>query len=105
MAQFNKILESENFLESKVKQERYLSKNVKKDNAKFELLTWWKINSIRYRVLSKVARDILGERYSYTSKIYIVASKLAFSTTDQVLDHFGSNLSPIMVEALICVQN
>ncbi|XP_041020371.1 uncharacterized protein LOC121261986 [Juglans microcarpa x Juglans regia] len=57
------------------------------------------VNSIRYRVLSRVARDVLAVPIS------TVASESAFSTAGRVLDLFCSSLSPLMVEALICTQN
>ncbi|KAF5443414.1 hypothetical protein F2P56_035970 [Juglans regia] len=99
LAQFKKHLELENSLESKSEVERYLSEKCIEDDANFNLLTWWKVNSIRYRVLSRVARNVLAVPIS------TVASESAFNTTGQVLDHFCSSLSPLMIEALICTQN
>ncbi|KAG7943234.1 hypothetical protein I3843_15G028400 [Carya illinoinensis] len=92
-------LESENSLESKSELERYLIEKCEKSDPKFDLLNWWKVNSIRYPVLSKVARDVLAVPTS------TVASESAFSTAGRVLDPFRSSLSPLMVEALICTQN
>ncbi|KAG6713707.1 hypothetical protein I3842_05G167000 [Carya illinoinensis] len=94
-----KRLELENALESKSELEIYLSEKCEKDDAKFDLLTWWKVNSFRYRVLSRVARDVLA------IPISTMASESAFSTANRVLDPFRSSLSPLMVEALICTQN
>ena len=65
----------------------------------FDILAWWKVNSPRYRVLSRVAQHVL------TILVFIVALKFAFSTTGRVIDPFWSSLSPLMVEALICGQN
>ena len=41
---------------------------------KFEILGWWKANSNRYQVLSKMARDVLAVPIS------TVASESAFNT-------------------------
>ncbi|XP_041017905.1 zinc finger BED domain-containing protein RICESLEEPER 2-like [Juglans microcarpa x Juglans regia] len=98
-AQIKKCLESDNSLATKSELERYLSEKCEEDDVKFDLLTWWKVNSIRYCVLSRVARDVLAVPIS------TVASESAFSTAGRVLDPFRSSLSPLMVEALICTQN
>ncbi|KAL6959552.1 hypothetical protein U1Q18_052498 [Sarracenia purpurea var. burkii] len=49
--------------------------------------------------MSRLARDVLAIPVS------TVASESAFSTGGRVIDPFRSNLSPNMVEALICTQN
>ena len=51
-------------------------------DVKFEILGWWKTNSDRYQVLSKMARDVLAVRVS------TVASESAFSTRGCILDPF-----------------
>ncbi|KAA0034838.1 putative transposase [Cucumis melo var. makuwa] len=63
------------------------------------LLTWWKVNSSRFKIISQVARDIYG------IPISTVPSKSAFSTGGRVLDSFRSSLTPQTAEALICAQN
>ncbi|XP_035548690.1 zinc finger BED domain-containing protein RICESLEEPER 1-like [Juglans regia] len=98
-AQIKKRLESENSLETKSELERYLCEKCEGDDVKFNLLTWWKVNSIKCRMLSIVVQDV------FAVLISTVASELAFSTAGRVLDPFRSSLSPLMVEALICTQN
>ncbi|KAL0427394.1 UNVERIFIED_CONTAM: putative AC transposase [Sesamum latifolium] len=66
---------------------------------KFDILNWWKVNSYRFSILSKIARDILAVPVS------TVASESAFSTGGRVLDAFKSLLSPKIVQALICAQD
>ncbi|KAK4409334.1 Zinc finger BED domain-containing protein RICESLEEPER 2 [Sesamum angolense] len=65
----------------------------------FDILNWWKVDSHRFLILSKIARDILAVPVS------IVASGSAFSTSGRVLDAFSSSLSPKIVQALICAQD
>lgn len=65
----------------------------------FDILAWWKVNSVRFPFLSLMARDVLAIPVS------TVASESAFSTGGRVLDPFRSSLSPKIVEALICTQD
>ncbi|KAA0048579.1 putative transposase [Cucumis melo var. makuwa] len=64
-----------------------------------DLLTWWKVNSSQFKIISQVARDI------YSIPISTVPSESAFSTGRRVLDSFRSSLTPQTTEALICAQN
>ncbi|KAL4021214.1 hypothetical protein IC575_020006 [Cucumis melo] len=63
-----------------------------------DLLTWWKVNSSRFKIISQVARDI------YSIPISTVPSESAFSTGGRVLDSFRSSLTPQTAEALICAR-
>ncbi|XP_050222128.1 zinc finger BED domain-containing protein RICESLEEPER 2-like [Mercurialis annua] len=79
--------------------EIYLSEAVVANDASFDILRWWKLNSERFSVLSRMARDILAVPVS------TVASESAFSTGGRVLDDFRSCLTPKIVEALVCTQD
>ena len=83
-------------LESKSKVERYLADCVEEDSPNFCILNWWKVNSSKYRLLSKVARDVLAIPF------FTVVSESAFSIEVYVLDPFRSSLLPNTVEMLIC---
>ncbi|XP_025681395.1 zinc finger BED domain-containing protein RICESLEEPER 1-like [Arachis hypogaea] len=84
--------------DSKSDVERYLAEDTVEDE-NFDILAWWKVNASKYRVLSLIARDILGIPVS------TVASESCFSTGGRVVDVFRSSLSPLMAEALICTQS
>ncbi|KAG8482803.1 hypothetical protein CXB51_024369 [Gossypium anomalum] len=86
--------------ESKFELDRYLGEDKEvKNSSSFDLLLWWKMNSLRFPILAQMARDILA------IPISTVASKSAFSTGGRVLDSFRSSLTPLMVEALVCTQD
>uniref|UniRef100_J3LXK4 HAT C-terminal dimerisation domain-containing protein n=1 Tax=Oryza brachyantha TaxID=4533 RepID=J3LXK4_ORYBR len=84
---------------SKTEAEKYLAEENEEDHKGFDILQWWKINSARFPILSRLARDVLA------IPISTVASELAFSTGGRVLDDFRSSLTPSMVERLVCTQD
>ncbi|XP_019155791.1 PREDICTED: zinc finger BED domain-containing protein RICESLEEPER 2-like [Ipomoea nil] len=83
----------------KTELEVYLSEVIVDDEDSFDLLRLWKLNSDRFPVLSKMARDVLDVPISS------VASESAFSTSGRVLDAFRSSITPKIVEALVCAQD
>ncbi|KAG8373567.1 hypothetical protein BUALT_Bualt11G0037900 [Buddleja alternifolia] len=97
--QFEKHLEENDYIETKSELTRYLGENCEKNVESFNVLKWWKHNSMKYRVLSQIARDVLAIPVS------TVASESAFSTNGRILDPYRSSLNPEMVEGLVCCQN
>ncbi|XP_019184375.1 PREDICTED: uncharacterized protein LOC109179325 [Ipomoea nil] len=83
----------------KTELEVYLSEVIVDDEDSFDLLRWWKLNSDRFPVLSKMARDV------FAVPISTVAFESAFSTSGMVLDAFRSSQTPKIVEALVCAQD
>ncbi|GAB2274151.1 hypothetical protein Dimus_039070 [Dionaea muscipula] len=69
------------------------------DDPSFDILAWWKANATRYRVLSRMAKDVLA------MPVFTVASESAFSMGGRVLDAFRSSLTSRIAEALICNQD
>ena len=65
----------------------------------FNILVWWKYNTNKYSILSRLARDVLAVLVS------TIAFESAFSTKGCTLDPFRSSLAPEMVQSLICTQN
>jgi hypothetical protein len=78
---------------------RYLKDTCEKSTEQFDILNWWKVNSGKYPVLSRLAKDVLAVQVS------TVASESAFSNSGRVVSPFRSSLSPSMVEALMCGQS
>ncbi|KAM0060533.1 putative transcription factor/ chromatin remodeling BED-type(Zn) family [Helianthus debilis subsp. tardiflorus] len=62
----------------------------------FNILEWWNTHRLKYRVLSKMAMDILAVPIS------TVASESTFSAGGRVIDPYRSTLAPTTVEMLIC---
>ena len=62
----------------------------------FSALEWWKNNSLKYKILSKMAADILA------IPISTVASESTFSAGGRVIDEYRSKLNEDSIEALIC---
>ena len=99
-SQYDLYLEVEQSMECNNELEKYLAESCEgRKDVTFDVLLWWKTNSSRYQVLSKMARDVLAVFVS------TVASESAFSIGGCILDLFRSSLSPDMVQVLICSQN
>ena len=63
--------------------DKYLTKNCDgRRDVNFEVLGWWKDNSSRYPMLSKVAKDVLAVAVS------TVPYESAFSTGGHIVDPF-----------------
>ncbi|XP_059461777.1 zinc finger BED domain-containing protein RICESLEEPER 2-like [Corylus avellana] len=62
----------------------------------FNALEWWKANTLKYRILSKVAKDILS------IPITTVASESTFSAGGRVIDPHRASLAPETVKKLLC---
>ncbi|CAJ2639106.1 unnamed protein product [Trifolium pratense] len=77
--------------------QQYLDEGIYVPNTtSFSALDWWRNNSMKYKILSKMAADILA------IPISTVASESTFSAGGRVIDEFRSRLSEESVEALIC---
>ena len=94
------FLEAEQSVGCSNEVDKYLAENCDgRRDVNFEVLRWWKENSSRYSMLSKVAKDMLA------IPVLTVASESAFSTEGRIVDPFRSSLSPLMVQNLVCTQN
>ena len=79
--------------------DKYLLEDQELESEDFDILSWWKVNSPRFLVLSQLARDVLAIPMSS------VVSECAFSTGGRILDPFRSSLTLKCVQCLICVQD
>ena len=99
-SQYDLYLEAEQSLGCNNELDKYLVENCKgRKDVNFDILLWWKANSSRYQVLSKMALDVLAVPVS------TAASESAFSIGGRILDPFRSSLSLDMVQVLIFSQN
>ena len=79
--------------------DKYLSEDNEPDTKGFDILKWWKANSTRFPILSRMARDLLA------IPITSVASESAFSAGGRTFDDFRTSLTPKMVERLVCAND
>lgn len=66
------------------------------DEDRFDILEWWRVNTVRFPILSMVARDILSV------PITTVASESAFSTAKRVCDSHRGKLKCKNITIQIC---
>ncbi|CAN1262053.1 Zinc finger BED domain-containing protein RICESLEEPER 2 [Linum perenne] len=67
--------------------------------SEFDVIGWWKEHSLQYKILSRMAIDILA------IPITSVASEAAFSAGGRVIDCHRASLGEKTVQALLCTQN
>jgi hypothetical protein len=77
------------------KQNDHINSGEDIDN-EFDAFGWWKLNALKYRILSKMAKDILA------IPITIVASESSFSTGGRVIDPHRVSLKTETVQMLLC---
>ena len=87
-SRFERFLKAKQSIGCSNEIDKYLAENCesRRGDVKCEILGWWKANSDRYQVLSKLARDVLAVPVS------TVGSESAFSTGGRILDPFRSSL-------------
>ncbi|KAI3446774.1 hypothetical protein Pfo_003439 [Paulownia fortunei] len=69
------------------------------DDNEFDTLSWWKMNNLKFRILSKIACDVLS------IPITTVASELAFSAGGRVIDPHRASLGVDTVQVLLCAED
>ncbi|CAJ2652666.1 unnamed protein product [Trifolium pratense] len=91
------IQENEAIPPKKSELQDYLDEGLYVPNStSFCALDWWRNNNMKYKILSKMAADILA------IPISTVASESTFSAGGRVIDERRTKLSEDSVEALIC---
>ncbi|XP_012081197.1 zinc finger BED domain-containing protein DAYSLEEPER [Jatropha curcas] len=79
--------------------DQYLEESLLPRVQEFDVLSWWKLNKLKYPTLSKLARDIL------TIPVSSAAPDSVFDTMTKELDQYRSSLRPETVEALVCAKD
>ena len=81
VAKFKQGIGKDGYVEMKNEIDKYLLELCEHvDNDDFEILAWWKMNLIKYRILSHITKDL------FAILISTVASEFAFSTEGRVID-------------------
>ncbi|KAL3511911.1 hypothetical protein ACH5RR_024628 [Cinchona calisaya] len=91
------IISSQQHLKSEL--DLYLEESLLPRVQDFNALGWWKLNRLKYPILSKMAADILS------IPISTVAPDSVFHTADRKMDSVRSTLKPTTVEALLCAKD
>lgn len=82
--------------------EAYLREKVENpqlmNGIEFDVLSWWKVNSVKYPILSEMARDL------FAMQVSSVAYESAFSTSGRIIEPYISCLTHYMVEVLTCTE-
>lgn len=99
---YKELMQETGFQEKTSELDAYLKENVEIPNliggSEYDVLSYWRVNSGKYPVLSRLARDVLA------SQVSSVASESAFSTSGRVLDPSRSCLTHYMIEVLMCME-
>ncbi|KAF2310599.1 hypothetical protein GH714_015234 [Hevea brasiliensis] len=79
--------------------DQYLEESLLPRVQEFDVLSWWKLNKLKYPTLSKMARDIL------TIPVSTAGPNSVFDTVNKELDEYRTSLRPETVEALVCAKD
>ncbi|KAG8650724.1 hypothetical protein MANES_07G065770v8 [Manihot esculenta] len=87
-------LKKKDLVQAKFELDVYLEESVHiyQDDSNFDALEWWKMNNMKFRILSKMARDILS------IPITTVASESAFSAGGRIIDPHKASLGAKTVQ-------
>jgi hypothetical protein len=87
---------------SKSELEQYLDESLTPRIQEFDILNWWKLNTLKFPTLSRMARDILAIPMSMATN---GSSIFSAGTGTRMLDDYRSSLRPEIVEALVCAKD
>ncbi|KAL0284301.1 UNVERIFIED_CONTAM: Zinc finger BED domain-containing protein RICESLEEPER 3 [Sesamum angustifolium] len=73
----------------------YIFEKDKKDGKDFDVLEWWRVHALKYKILSIMARDLLA------IPITIVAYEATFSAGSRVIDKYRASLTSDTVQVLM----
>ncbi|KAM0864305.1 hypothetical protein ACQ4PT_044011 [Festuca glaucescens] len=87
---------------SKSELEQYLDESLTPRIQEFDILNWWKLNTLKFPTLSRMACDILAIPMSMATN---GSSIFSAGTGTRMLDDYRSSLRPEIVEALVCAKD
>ncbi|XP_074266880.1 zinc finger BED domain-containing protein RICESLEEPER 2-like [Silene latifolia] len=98
---FNYLRSSSDSLTEKYELDIYIDEGTYRcqgqgESLKFDVLKWWSSETLKYRILSKMARDVLSV------PITTVALEATFSAGGRVIDPYRASLAPETAEVLLC---
>ncbi|KAL3508988.1 hypothetical protein ACH5RR_028389 [Cinchona calisaya] len=79
--------------------DKYLEEPLFPRSVDFSILSWWKVHTSRYPILSTMARNILGIPLSK------VSAEALFNIDDRAVNHSWSSLRSDTLQALMCTQD
>jgi len=79
--------------------EEYLEEPLLTSAEEFDILSWWRVNGLKYPTLSRIASDILSLPVSTLS------ADSVFDTQIRKMDSYRSSLSSLTLEALVCAKD
>ena len=82
--------------------DRYLEEALLPHIPEFDILKWWKLNTVKYPTLSRMPRDVLAVPVSTIGCGSIFSSA---RTEARMLDDYQSSLRPETLEALFCAKD
>lgn len=83
---------------SKTELELYLEERLFPRSDSFNILDWWKANSVKHPILAKIARDIL----LFQQLVLYLRQQ---NSGGRIIDEFHSSLTPETIEALVTTQD
>ncbi|XP_039821857.1 zinc finger BED domain-containing protein RICESLEEPER 2-like [Panicum virgatum] len=99
-SEFQSFLESSASESSKSELLIYLDEaNHSLNDKNFNLLQYWKVNALRFPVVSSMAKKFLAVPANS------VSSESTFSCGGRILDDYRSSLNPATVQALVCASS
>ncbi|KAI4355766.1 hypothetical protein L6164_004507 [Bauhinia variegata] len=85
--------------QTKSELDQYLEESEVPDELEFDILSWWRLNGVKYPALSRMASDILSLPVSSLS------ADSVFDTDIRKMDSYRSSLSSLTLEALVCTKD
>ncbi|XP_057518601.1 uncharacterized protein LOC130799505 isoform X2 [Amaranthus tricolor] len=96
MSQDDSFVGSSSSSTSYLELDSYLIHHFEIDQGSYNILEWWKEKSVKFLILSRIAKDILAIPAS------TIASESAFSAGRRVLDEKRSRLAPKSIQICVC---